>query len=90
MTMFAVQEGIINTCESAVEAYGLVALKGSEGSVEVKENVKDICNGYKVGDDIPFTATFKATYNPEKRPEVEEETEEEESDTETEEVAVAE
>lgn len=82
MTMFAVQEGIINTCESAVEAYGLKALKGSAGSVDVKEQVKDICAGYKVGTDIPFTATFKATYDPDKNASivgsVEEETAEEE------------
>jgi len=80
--MFAVQEGIINTCESAVEAYGLKALKGSAGSVDVKEQVKDICAGYKVGTDIPFTATFKATYDPDKNASivgsVEEETAEEE------------
>ena len=80
MTMFAVQEGIINTCESVVEAFGLEALKGSDGSVDVKENVKDICTGYKVGTDISFTATFKATFDPEKRPvdDAEEETDSEE------------
>lgn len=73
MTMFAVQEGIIKTCEAAVEAYGLKALSGSEGSVEVHEDVKDICKGYKVGTSVSFTATFKATVDPEKQIEEEEE-----------------
>lgn len=66
MTMFAVQEGIIKTCEAAVEAYGLQALKGSDGAVDVIEDVKDICKGYKVGDDIVFTGTFRGTFDPEK------------------------
>ena len=73
MTMFAIQEGIVNTCESAVEAYGLKALKGSDGSVDVKESVKDMTTGYKIGSDLTFTATFKATYDPEKRSEEPEE-----------------
>ena len=73
MTLFSVQEGIIKTCEAAVEAYGLKALSGSEGSVEVHEDVKDICKGYKVGTSVSFTATFKATVDPEKQVEEEEE-----------------
>lgn len=48
LTGFAVQEGIIRTCEAAVKAYGLAALKGSDGEVEVKEDVKEISKGYKV------------------------------------------
>lgn len=69
MTMFAVQEGIINTCEAVVEAYGLKSLKGSDGSVEVRENVEDISKAYNIKkwDDIPFTATFKGTYDEDKR-----------------------
>ena len=77
MTTFAVQEGIIKTCEAAVNAYGLKALSGSEGSVEVHEDIKDICKGYKVGTDVQFTATFMATIDPEKQaPEEPEEAEE--------------
>ncbi len=65
LTMFALQEGIIKTCEAAVAAYGLKALSGSDGSVEVHEDVKDISNGYKVGSSVQFTATFSATFDPE-------------------------
>lgn len=61
LTMFAVQEGIIKTCEAAVAAYGLQSLKGSDGSVEVNEDVKEICKGYNVGDDVLFTGAFSAT-----------------------------
>lgn len=66
LTMFAVQEGIIKTCESAVAAYGLKALPGSDGSVEVHEDIKDICKGFKVGSSVEFTATFAAVFDPEK------------------------
>ena len=76
MTMFALQEGIIKTCEAAVSAYGLKALSGSEGSVEVHEDVKDIVKGYKVGDSVQFTATFKASVDKEKQTEEEEPAEE--------------
>ena len=60
------QEAIINTCESTVAAYGLNALSGSDGSVDVKENVQEVCKTYKVGDDLVFTGTFAATFDPEK------------------------
>lgn len=78
MTMFAIQEGVIKTCESAVAAYGLKALPGEAGSVEVHEDIKDICKGYKIGDAVKFTATFQATFDPEKmaKGNVEEEQEE--------------
>ncbi|CAJ1944337.1 unnamed protein product [Cylindrotheca closterium] len=65
---FAVQEGIIETVKSAVEAYGLKSLPGSKGEVEVLENVPDMAKAYKVGDDLQFTATFKAVFNPENAP----------------------
>jgi len=69
ITGFALQESIINTCETAVAAYGLKALSGSDGSVDVKENVQEVCKTYKVGDDLTFTGTFAATFDPEKIPE---------------------
>lgn len=78
MTMFAIQEGVIKTCEAAVSAYGLKALSGEAGSVEVHEDIKEICKGYKIGDPVKFTATFKATFNPEKKQQDEEQGEEEE------------
>lgn len=79
MTMFAIQEGVIKTCESAVAAYGLKALSGEAGSVEVHEDIKEICKGYKLGDPVKFTATFKATFDPEKmaKGEIDQEKEEE-------------
>jgi hypothetical protein len=82
MTMFAIQEGVIKTCESAVAAYGLKALPGDAGSVEVHEDIQEICKGYKIGDPVKFTATFKATFDPEKiaKQNVEEEEEEEEEE----------
>lgn len=65
LTMFSVQEGIVKTCEAAVQAYGLKSLPGSDGSVEVHEDVKTISNGYKIGDSVQFTATFPAIFDPE-------------------------
>ena len=79
MVMFSVQEGVIKTCEAAVAAYGLNPLSGSDGSVEVHEDVKDISSGYKAGDNVQFTATFSATYDPEKKKETEDEEEEAET-----------
>lgn len=64
MTMFAIQEAVVKTCETAVTAYGLKALPGSDGSVEVFEDIQDITKGYKIGADVTFTASFKATYAP--------------------------
>lgn len=87
LTMFALQEGIIKTCEAAVAAYGLKALPGSDGSVEVHEDVKDISSGYKVGTSVQFTATFAAIFDPEK---TQESTEEAAEDVEEEKEAVAE
>jgi len=63
---FSIQEGIIKTIEQAVVAYGLKALSGSDGEVEVLEDVKEMCKGYKDGQALEFTATFKATIDPEK------------------------
>jgi hypothetical protein len=64
LTLFALQEAIINTCEQLVTAYGLKALPGSDGSVEVFEDIKDIAKGYKIGSDVTFTASFKASFDP--------------------------
>ena len=66
MTNFALQEGIVKTCEAAVAAYGLLSLKGSDGSVEVHEDMKDITKGYKTGTSVQFTATFAAIFDPAK------------------------
>lgn len=63
ITTFAVQEAIIKTCENSLEAYGLESLQGSAGEVTVNEDIKDICKGYKVGTDIPFTATYMGKFD---------------------------
>mmetsp|Transcript_22644 Transcript_22644/g.34307 ORF Transcript_22644/g.34307 Transcript_22644/m.34307 type:complete len:208 (-) Transcript_22644:73-696(-) len=63
ITGFAVQEAIIKTCEQSLEAYGLESLSGSAGEVTVNEDVKDICKGYKVGTDVPFTATYMGKFD---------------------------
>mmetsp|Transcript_15080 Transcript_15080/g.22449 ORF Transcript_15080/g.22449 Transcript_15080/m.22449 type:complete len:218 (-) Transcript_15080:84-737(-) len=68
MTMFAIQEGVIKTCEAAVSAYGLKSLPGSDGEVNVNEDMQEVCNSYKAGDSVPFTATFRAEIDPEKAP----------------------
>merc|ERR1711862_457372 len=67
ITLFAIQESIINTCESAVNAFGLKSIPGAEGDVDIKEDVKLFAKGYKQGTDIEFTATFKGTYDESKR-----------------------
>ena len=61
------QESLIRTVESAVESFGLKALPGSDGEVTINEEVKDMCQGYKVGDSLQFTATLKAIVDPEKK-----------------------
>jgi Bacterial trigger factor protein (TF) len=61
---FAVQEGIIRTCQSAVDAYGLKSLSGSAGEVQVLEDIPALASSYKLGDDVEFTATFNAIYDP--------------------------
>jgi hypothetical protein len=50
--------------QAAVDAYGLKSLAGSDGEVNVHEDVEAIAKGYKVGDSIQFTATLNAAYDP--------------------------
>jgi hypothetical protein len=57
------QEAIIKTCQSAVDAYGLKSLAGSDGEVKVHEDVTAIAKGYKIGDTVKFTATLNASYD---------------------------
>jgi hypothetical protein len=61
---FSVQESIVRTCQSAVDAYGLKSLSGSDGSVEVLEDIPEVADKYKLGDDLQFTATFNAVFDP--------------------------
>lgn len=62
ITEFAVQESLIQTVKGAIEAFGLEPLPGSDGKLEVHEDVKEICSNYKTGDTIPFTATVNCKY----------------------------
>ena len=82
MTGFAVQEALLQTVQSAVEAFGLKALPGSDGEVTISEDVKEMCKGYKVGDSLSFTATFNAILDPAKQPKKKDSTSEEETDEE--------
>ena len=63
ITMFAIQEAVIKTCEQSLEAFGLESLQGSEGEVTVNEDMQKVCKKYKIGDDIPFTATYKGKFD---------------------------
>eukprot|EP00977_Amphora_coffeiformis_P012012 scaffold2954_cov171-Amphora_coffeaeformis.AAC.14 len=65
ITNFAIQEAIIKTVQAAVDAFGLKALEGSDGEVEVKEDVQEMSKGYKTGESLSFTATVNAAYDPE-------------------------
>jgi len=71
MTGFALQESIINTVEAAVGAYGLLALEGSDGEVNVNEDIQEINKSYKLGDDVQFTATLKCEFDSTKQRPVE-------------------
>jgi len=59
---FAIQEAIVSTVKSTVDAYGLQSLDGDAGKVEVHEDVEEIRSQYKQGDDVTFTATLMAKY----------------------------
>ena len=67
ITQFAVQEAIIKTVEAAVESYGLKSLSGSDGEVNVHEDVAEIGKTYKDGNSVKFTATLDACFDPEKK-----------------------
>lgn len=66
ITAFAVQEALIKTVEAGVAAYGLKSLPGSDGQIEVQEDVGDLSKGWKQGDSLTFTTTFSAIFDPEK------------------------
>jgi ABC-type ATPase with predicted acetyltransferase domain len=58
ITNFAVQESIVKTVEAAVVAFGITSLSGTEGNVEVNEDVSQMSKGYKEGTSLQFTATL--------------------------------
>lgn len=51
------------TGEQSLEAYGLESLEGSAGEVTVNEDMSKVSKGYKLGNDIPFTATYKGKFD---------------------------
>lgn len=68
ITNFSLQEAIIKTVQAAVDAFGLKTLDGSDGEVEVKEDVEAMSKGYRTGDPLSFTANVRAVYDPEVAP----------------------
>jgi hypothetical protein len=42
-------------------------LPGSDGEVQVHEDVTALAKAYRTGDSIQFTATLNAAYDPEKK-----------------------
>lgn len=63
ITNFAVEESIIKTVETAIEAYGLRAVSGSDGQLTVHEDVAEISKGYtKIGESLQFTASFNGVF----------------------------
>lgn len=66
ITTFAVQEAVIKTVEAAVDAYGLKSLPGSDGEINVNEDVKDMASQWKEGESLIFTTNFAAIFDPEK------------------------
>lgn len=69
ITSFAIQESLIKTVEQAVAAYSLKSLPGSDGQVEILEDVQEFTKGYKDGTPLEFTATLNCVFDPEKLPE---------------------
>eukprot|EP00547_Thalassionema_nitzschioides_P000020 CAMPEP_0194209144 /NCGR_PEP_ID=MMETSP0156-20130528/7370_1 /TAXON_ID=33649 /ORGANISM="Thalassionema nitzschioides, Strain L26-B" /LENGTH=177 /DNA_ID=CAMNT_0038936253 /DNA_START=233 /DNA_END=766 /DNA_ORIENTATION=- len=65
ITGFAIQESLIKTVEQAVAAYALKSLPGSDGQVEILEDVEELCKGYKDGTSLEFTATLNCAFDPE-------------------------
>jgi hypothetical protein len=64
MTAFALQEGIVKTAENTVASFGVKALDGSAGDMQVKEDMQEVLKSYKLGDDLSFTATLKCEFDP--------------------------
>ena len=48
MTAFALQEGIVKTAENVVACFGVKALDGSAGDMQVKEDMQEVLKKYKL------------------------------------------
>jgi len=86
---FAVEEAIVRTCQSAVDAYGLKSVSGSDGQVEILEDIPEVARAYKLGDDLEFTAFLNAVVDPDLEPATEESSEDGVVDVEAEAVVEA-
>jgi hypothetical protein len=62
ITGFAIQEALIKSVEATVAAYGLKSLAGSDGEVQILEDLQQMCKGYNAGDSLPFTATLDCAF----------------------------
>ena len=63
ITQFAIQESIIKKVEQMVLDFGLESISGSDGQVQVHEDVSEMTKLYKTGTSILFTATLSARYD---------------------------
>jgi Bacterial trigger factor protein (TF) len=63
ITQFAIQESIIKKVEQMVLDFGLESISGSDGQVQVHEDVSEMTKLYKTGTSILFTATLSAKYD---------------------------
>jgi Bacterial trigger factor protein (TF) len=63
ITQFAIQESIIKKVEQMVLDYGLQSISGSDGQVQVHEDVSEMTKLYKTGTSVLFTATLSAKYD---------------------------
>jgi hypothetical protein len=66
ITTFSVQEALIRTVKAGVEAFGLKSLPGSDGEIEVQEDVGEMSKGWKQGISLTFTTKFSAIFDPAK------------------------
>ena len=50
-----------------MEGFGLKTLPGSDGEMNVNEDVEAISKGYQLGDNIQFTVNINACFDAEKQ-----------------------
>lgn len=53
--------------QAAVGAFGLKTIAGSDGEMQVHEDVEAMSKAYKTGDSLPFTASLNAVFDPERK-----------------------
>jgi len=68
MTNFALQEGIVKTCQAAILRYGVKEINiDAIGAVTFNEDIEQMSSkyNYKSCPSVPFTANFRAIFDPE-------------------------